>query len=631
MKDHKSSFNFYFYGFGVAVLVVSIIFSEWIRKNEDEFIHKQIYYEAELVKTSLEARLSALSKSLKIMAATSKGFRSEKNLLSWRKDIQQYLVEFHGMESVMLLTTDMGIHDVVSERNVDELIGTNLGDYPVIRNVIENAAYNYQVVYGDSYFPLHSGNYFFGVVPITNFDQIDGYIVTFINVESWLESGFDKKDYSVNVSSSGKSRFFIGKPGLTSKTPIRVTTDLREYGLDWKMDFYPTELRLQRQRSPLPHMLLIFGVMTAGLLIFSSALILLYRRQSQALSRSKNKLSAVVHALPDNIFVIDQAESIGKTVKATIEESVVRRLIQGDESKKKLALSGEEKKQFELVDPQTNNEYEARVAPLEDNKRLLVLRDISQAKKLQRSLDEIKLHNIQAARLTEMAEVVGGLAHEINNPLAIIQGHVFQMHRNINPFNSAKIKEGIEKIEKSASRISRILEGIKLFAADDVKEPLNIVSIDEIIGHVKSLCSQRLQNGSVPFAIRVSAVNMELECVKSQIVRVLVNLVNNAFDAVELLAEKWIDVSVNEVAEHIEFSVTDSGKGIPEEVRRKLMTPFFTTKEVGKGTGLGLSIARGVAKGHRGKLYVDENSVNTRFVFSIPKSVTNNSRLRGAS
>ena len=98
---------------------------------------------------------------------------------------------------------------------------------------------------------------------------------------------------------------------------------------------------------------------------------------------------------------------------------------------------------------------------------------------------------------------------------------------------------------------------------------------------------------------------------------------NNSFDAVLDLPEKWIDITVTAKESKVEISVTDSGSGIPEQVAKKLMQPFFTTKEIGKGSGLGLSTSAGILKSHQGTIAYDPNSKNTRFVIQLPMAHSN--------
>lgn len=91
--------------------------------------------------------------------------------------------------------------------------------------------------------------------------------------------------------------------------------------------------------------------------------------------------------------------------------------------------------------------------------------------------------------------------------------------------------------------------------------------------------------------------DLKIECQPTQISQVIINLLNNAFDAVSMLPEKWVHVDVIPHGnERLKIIVTDSGQGIPDAISEKMMEPFFTTKPVGKGTGLGLSISQGIAQ-----------------------------------
>jgi C4-dicarboxylate-specific signal transduction histidine kinase len=96
------------------------------------------------------------------------------------------------------------------------------------------------------------------------------------------------------------------------------------------------------------------------------------------------------------------------------------------------------------------------------------------------------------------------------------------------------------------------------------------------------------------------------------------NLFNNSFDAVEHLSEKWIFISVEMEHEQLKLVVTDSGHGIPQAQRGKIMQPFYSTKEFGKAMGLGLSIALGIAESHSGRFEYDGSSNNTSFVLTLP-------------
>jgi len=104
-----------------------------------------------------------------------------------------------------------------------------------------------------------------------------------------------------------------------------------------------------------------------------------------------------------------------------------------------------------------------------------------------------------------------------------------------------------------------------------------------------------------------------------QIAQVVMNLVQNAFDAVaETLDEKWVRVNVTTRDDSVVVSVIDSGPGVPPHLRARIMEPFFTTKLVGKGTGLGLSLSRSIAASHGGDLTLGEQNGHTCFMLTLP-------------
>ena len=109
-------------------------------------------------------------------------------------------------------------------------------------------------------------------------------------------------------------------------------------------------------------------------------------------------------------------------------------------------------------------------------------------------------------------------------------------------------------------------------------------------------------------------------CREVQIAQVLLNLLQNAYDAaMDGPGPKWVRLDVEARDAGVVFSVTDSGPGVPLHVRHRIMEPFFTTKEVGKGTGLGLSISRSVVEEHGGELGFTEKDGNTCFYFRLPR------------
>jgi C4-dicarboxylate-specific signal transduction histidine kinase len=132
---------------------------------------------------------------------------------------------------------------------------------------------------------------------------------------------------------------------------------------------------------------------------------------------------------------------------------------------------------------------------------------------------------------------------------------------------------------------------------------------------------KRYSHGVV-LEVGIISDSLEIECRDIEISQVLLNLLNNAYDAVTDKEDKWVRIDVKETESAAIITVTDSGPGIPENIRNKITQPFFTTKELGKGTGLGLSISLGIVGAHQGNLTLDTHSSHTCFVVTLPKRRT---------
>lgn len=232
---------------------------------------------------------------------------------------------------------------------------------------------------------------------------------------------------------------------------------------------------------------------------------------------------------------------------------------------------------------------------------------------------------IEATRLASLSEMACGVAHEVNTPLSIISSKSRKIKRMITASAALSDEEktnyynDFSPIEMCIDRISKITRGLRTLSRDGSDDPFIRISLRNIIDEIVTMCQTRLANHEVEFTIHPFNKDLIIECRQVQIGQVLLNMINNAYDAVENLKQKWITLSVEEDDNYIQISVIDSGTGIPDPIKAKLMIPFFTTKEVGKGTGLGLSISNSIANSHHGKFYYDDKSHNTRFVLKLPK------------
>ena len=228
---------------------------------------------------------------------------------------------------------------------------------------------------------------------------------------------------------------------------------------------------------------------------------------------------------------------------------------------------------------------------------------------------------ISSSKMAALGEMAGGIAHEINTPLAIIGMRVEQLEESMQngTYKTEDITETLLVVKSTTDRIAKIVSGLRFFARDGKNAPSQEVSVSTLIEDTLSFCRERFSNHGVQIEVKNSSPELTIECRAVEISQVLLNLFNNAYDAIELLKDRWIRIDVVEKGSFVEISVTDSGSGISKEVQEKMMQPFFTTKNIGKGTGLGLSLSRGIISSHQGKIYFDTTSQNTRFIILFPK------------
>lgn len=225
------------------------------------------------------------------------------------------------------------------------------------------------------------------------------------------------------------------------------------------------------------------------------------------------------------------------------------------------------------------------------------------------------------AKLSALGEMAGGVAHEINTPLAIIKLRTEQLLEVIKDgeLEPQMLEESLQTIEQTTSRIAKIINGLRTFSRQGDHDPFVRTSLNEIVQSTLSFCNEKFKNHGVTVENGALDSSLLIDCQQTQVAQVLLNLLNNAFDAIEGLKDRWIRIEATETNAHIELTVTDSGAGIPKEVEEKIFQPFFTTKQVGRGTGLGLSISIGLMASQKGSLFIDSNKPNTCFVMRFPK------------
>ncbi len=250
-----------------------------------------------------------------------------------------------------------------------------------------------------------------------------------------------------------------------------------------------------------------------------------------------------------------------------------------------------------------------------------IIEDITARVHAERLLAEQRAKLAESARLASLGTMAAGIAHEINNPLAIIAGCIEQLEACTADAAEGRELSGrlLPMIQRNIARIKKTIQGLRALSRDASEEPFASASMAAIIEDTLVLCQERFRLHGICLEVEEPVPAVSIECRPSQICQVLLNLLNNSFDALKNLSSKWIRIMVIDTGNGVEIAVEDSGPGIPEDIAGHLFVPFFTTKPVQSGLGLGLSISRVIAEAHHGELAIDSSCPHTRFVLRLPK------------
>ncbi|BCM17179.1 C4-dicarboxylate transport sensor protein DctB [Mesorhizobium sp. J8] len=224
---------------------------------------------------------------------------------------------------------------------------------------------------------------------------------------------------------------------------------------------------------------------------------------------------------------------------------------------------------------------------------------------------------VQANRLATLGQVAAGVAHEINQPVATIRAYADNARVFLERKQSASAEENLGAIAALTERIGSITEELKAFARKGrtAAEPIELRGVIEgAVVLLRSRFAGRLDALAItlpPPALKVMGNRLRLE-------QVLINLFQNALEALEGRDGARVEVSATETAEDVALVVSDNGPGIPPAILKSLFTPFNTSKE--KGLGLGLVIAKDIVADYGGRIEVSSSGQGTRFTVHLSKA-----------
>ena len=268
---------------------------------------------------------------------------------------------------------------------------------------------------------------------------------------------------------------------------------------------------------------------------------------------------------------------------------------------------------------------EVNAAPILDDNGLVeyivsVVRDLRERRTHEKAMREQEAQMIQTSKLASLGEMAAGIAHEINNPMTVIEACAWRIQKLSEDPSLREFRALSENMIQGCQRITKIIRGMRVFARDGAQDTLEVVSVSTLITDAAELCRPRFGSSGISLHVNTTpAFDAVVKVNPVQIVQVMVNIIQNAADAAACSPdEKRVDVQCQSDQRQVYIRISDTGPGMDAHLESRIFEPFFTTKPPGKGTGLGLSISKGILTTHNGSLTVESRHAPTTFLITLP-------------
>jgi two-component system NtrC family sensor kinase len=229
-----------------------------------------------------------------------------------------------------------------------------------------------------------------------------------------------------------------------------------------------------------------------------------------------------------------------------------------------------------------------------------------------REIEAAQRRSFQQEKLASLGTLVAGVAHELNNKLVPLVAYSHMLNDSVRSDDERRV---IAAMVAGADGAKDIVDSLLKFSRPEPKN-LSVVNCNAVVADVTALLPQQKTRPEVEVRTALSSEPTLVWGDARQLGQVLVNLINNGYDAIEQRGA--IEIATRSSGPTVEMAVSDSGPGIPAEHVSKIFDPFFTTKDVGRGTGLGLSLCYGMVRAHRGEIDVETRPGRTVFTIRLP-------------
>lgn len=238
---------------------------------------------------------------------------------------------------------------------------------------------------------------------------------------------------------------------------------------------------------------------------------------------------------------------------------------------------------------------------------------------LEKELDTVKAKAFSSARFASLGKITESISEDLVQVLSQAQNEILTLGAIVAQPDSATHPH-IANLENYVNKATQMLRGLQSLLKGD-RPQLEKVRIKELMENALTSLNQKLTDRGAVVDLRMHDPTVITECSSIQIHQVLLNILNNALDALKDVQQPRIIIDVkSSTKSFVKIRISNNGPQIPREMRKNLFRPFVSTKDQGRGDGLGLNIAKSIMLSHRGDVELDEGQELTCFVISLPKN-----------
>lgn len=629
---NKLDHRFYAFAFYVALLCTSVtmLMEQTFVRVEVQKMRQEIKFKSDSLAWEIKSALMTQYQGFRRMASRIENGTYHDHA-DWAADAAATFRDFKGIHAIHWADANYVLRWVYPVAGNEPMLNRDMKQAPERYTFLKKGRESRQDIFSPPWTLLSGGEGFVLILPLFKAKKYLGSLGLSYKFDELFPVLLNLQGYSLEIFDGEALIYRLGSPDRSTSERWVTQQNLQILNRQWSLVLTPDMATLHKQSSFVPSLVLLFGMVISTAMSLAAYFYLSTRHAEKKSREFLQWQNAVMAGSPLMILSADQNMRVkslnryGEKLTGYSQEEVIGRYIPtlmhsewdpGYEEFLERIRRGEFSSGEWIYNTRDGRQFRGAVvvSPLyaddgELSGFVSLIEDVTEKRN-----QEAKL--ITSARLASLGEMAAGIAHEINNPLTIIGAHSASVRRDLGAGHEVEIKK-LEAIERTVQRIAKIIRGLRSFAREISQEQKTEISVRALVDDTLSFCAERFKNADIELETDIEE-NVLVNVQEHQISQVLLNLLNNAYDATAQVENKKVRLTAHAREGGVEISVEDTGLGVPPELREKIMLPFFTTKEVGQGLGLGLSISRGIISAHGGKLYLDGDAKRTRFVIWLP-------------